>query len=76
MSLETLIGEEPKLAFLTVERRSVMDHLWMNFDLMNELHVITELLQIPDVSITNLANDKVIFACPRGWCTGFEATGR
>ena len=73
--VRTLIGEKPVLAFLTVERRPIMDHLGMNFDLMNELHVVAKLLQIPDVTITDLADDKVILAASAGWRTGFEAAG-
>ena len=36
-----LIGEKSVLAFLTVERRSIMNHFRMNFDLMNELHMVS-----------------------------------
>ena len=36
-----LIGEKSVLAFLTVERWSTMNHFRMNFDLMNELHMVT-----------------------------------
>ena len=50
-----------------------MNHLGMNFDLMNELHVVAKLLQIPDVTITDLADDKVVLAAGAGWRTGFEA---
>ena len=67
-----LIGEKSVLAFLTVERRSIMNHFRMNFDLMNELHMVSQLLQIPDVAITDLTNLNAILASL--WSTRFEAT--
>ena len=36
-----LIGKEPELTFLAVERRPVVNHFWMNFDLVYKLHVIS-----------------------------------
>ena len=42
---------------------------------MDKLHVIAQLLEVPDVTITNFTNDKVVLA-PLGGCTGFEAATR
>jgi hypothetical protein len=62
VTFKTLVREEPVLAFLTVERRSVVNHLWMDFHFVNELHVVPQLFQIPDVAVTNLADDQVALA--------------
>lgn len=43
-----------------------MDHFRMNLDFVNELHVISQLLKIPDVAITNLTNDEVVFGTAGG----------
>jgi len=59
VSLQALVSEKSELTFLTIERRSVVDHLGMNFNLVDPLHVVTELFQILDVSITDLTDDKV-----------------
>ena len=70
-----LIGEKSKLTFLAVQWRPVMNHLGVDLDLMDKLHVIAQLLEVPDVTITNFTNDKVVLA-PLGGCTGFEAATR
>lgn len=61
MALETLIGKEPKLALLTVERRPIVDHFRVNFDFVYPLHVIAQLFQVFDVTVADLANDERIF---------------
>ncbi len=33
VALQALVGEEAELALLAVQRRPVVDHLWMNLDL-------------------------------------------
>ena len=33
VSLQALVSEKSELTFLTIERRSVVDHLGMNFNL-------------------------------------------
>lgn len=58
VSLETLISEEPKLALLAVKRWSVVNHLRMNLDLVNPLHMIAQLLQILYVTVTNFTYYK------------------
>lgn len=39
-----------------------MNHFGMNLDFVDELHVISQLLQISNVAITNFTNNKVVFA--------------
>ena len=41
-----LICEESVQAFLTVEWGPVVDHLGVNFDLVDPLHVVAQLLQV------------------------------
>ena len=60
-----LIGKESTLALLAVERWSVVDHLWMNLDFVDPLHVIPQLFQVPNVAITDFANDKVALTTGR-----------
>jgi len=60
--LQTLVSEKPELTLLTIERRSVVNHLGVDFNLVNPLHVVTKLFQILDVSITDLTNDKISFS--------------
>ena len=57
-----LISKEPELALLTVERRPIVDHFRMNFHFVNKLHVISKLLEVPNVAITDFTNDKIVFA--------------
>lgn len=58
MPLQTLVGKEAELALLAVERRPVVDHLRMYLDLVYPLHVVAQLLQILDVAVADLADDK------------------
>lgn len=44
--LQALVGEEAALALLAVERRPVVDHLRVDFDLVDPLHVVAQLLQV------------------------------
>jgi hypothetical protein len=44
MSLEALVSEETELTLLAVEWRLIVNHLGMNLDLMNPLHVIPQLV--------------------------------
>ena len=57
-----LICEESVLAFLTVEWGPVVYHLGVDFDLVDPLHVVTQLLKVPDVPVANLADHHVLHA--------------
>lgn len=41
-----LVGEEPVLTLLTVERWAVVDHLWVDLHLVDQVHVVAKLLQV------------------------------
>ena len=64
--LEALVGEEPELALLAVERGPVVDHLGVDLDLVDPEHVVAQLLQILDVAVADLADDKVALAGAAG----------
>jgi hypothetical protein len=55
MPLEALVCEESELALLAIQRRSIINHLGMNLDLVNPLHVVSQLLKI--------LQNKYQFAC-------------
>ena len=63
-AISYLIREESELAFLAVERWPIVDHLWMDFHFVDPLHVVAELLQVLDVTITDFTNDKASLAGP------------
>lgn len=46
MPLQALVCEESELALLAIQRRSIINHLGMNLDLVNPLHVVSQLLKI------------------------------
>ena len=52
-----------------------MNHFGVNFDLMDKLHMVAQLLQVTDVAITNLTNDEVVLARAARGGTGFEPAG-
>lgn len=58
MPLEALVREEPKLTFLTVQRRPVINHLRVDLHFVYPLHVVAQLFQVFDVAIAYLANDE------------------
>lgn len=41
-----LVGEESVLTLLAVERWAVVDHLGVNLDFMDQVHVVPQLLQV------------------------------
>lgn len=51
MPLQALIGEEPVLALLTVQRRAVVDHLgvnlWSKCNALISIHVSKQFRQLP-----------------------------
>ena len=61
-----LISEESVLAFLTVEWGPVVDHLGVDFDLVDPLHVVPQLLQVSDVAITDLTDHDVLHVAAGG----------
>jgi hypothetical protein len=46
MPLQALVCEESELALLAIQWRSVINHLGMNLDLVNPLHVVPQLFKI------------------------------
>ena len=44
--LQPLVGEETALAFLAVQRRTVVDHLRMDLHFVDPLHMMAQLFQI------------------------------
>merc|ERR1711884_63343 len=59
VSFQPLVREEPELALLAVQGRAIVNHLGVDFDLMDPLHVIPKLFQVLNVAI---ADDKVALA--------------
>lgn len=58
---ETLIREESELTLLAIKWRPVVDHLWMNLDFVDPLHVVAELFEVFNVTVADLAYHKGIF---------------
>lgn len=82
MSLQSLVREEPILTLLTIQRRSVVNHLRVNLKInrgtkltplstftspsslhpylhfVYQLHVTPQLVQVLNVAVTDLADDK------------------
>lgn len=58
MSFKALVGEETELALLAVQRRPVVDHLRVDFHLVDPLHVIAQLLQVFNIPIADLTYNK------------------
>lgn len=50
MPLQALVCEESELALLAIQWRSIINHLGMNLDLVNPLHVVSQLLKILKIS--------------------------
>ena len=46
MSLQSLVSEETALTFLAVQRWPVVNHFRVDLDLVDPLHMMTQLLQI------------------------------
>ena len=59
MPFQALVCEEPELALLAIQRWAILDHLWMNFHLMNLLEVISQRVKVFDVAVAYFADDKV-----------------
>lgn len=56
MPFQSLISKETEVTLLTVERRTIMNHFGMDLDFVDPLHVIAELIQVFDVSVTDFTN--------------------
>lgn len=46
MPLQALVCEESELALLAIQWRSIVNHFGMNLDLVNPLHVVSQLFKI------------------------------